>query len=150
MPASTSTPTPDLLTLYRSYLTLLNTHSFTTTSLSTFVSPTVRHNNRPLGISGYVALIEKDISDIPDLHFDIQLLIVQGDMISARLEFNVTPKGEFMGVGVNGKKVKFCENVFYRWKEQEDGGWRIEDVWSVVDKSEIERQVEGVAGEMEN
>jgi predicted ester cyclase len=37
---------------------------------------------------------------------------------------------------VNGKKVRFTENVFYQWR---DG--KIEQVWSVIDKAAVEAQL---------
>jgi len=39
-------------------------------------------------------------------------------------------------VPVNGRRVSFCENVFYAFR---DG--RIEQVWSVIDKVAIEAQL---------
>jgi predicted ester cyclase len=46
----------------------------------------------------------------------------------------------FLGLPVNGRKVSFAENVFYRFREN-----RIEEVWSVIDKAAIETQLRGSA-----
>jgi predicted ester cyclase len=52
------------------------------------------------------------------------------------LKFDCAPRGDFLGLPVNGKRVSFTENVFYDF---EDG--RISSVWSVIDKLAIERQL---------
>jgi predicted ester cyclase len=70
------------------------------------------------------------------LQFHIQLLIADAAHVASRLEFDCTPRGIFLGLPVNGRKVRFTENVFYRFK---DG--KIEQVWSVIDKAAIEAQL---------
>ncbi len=52
------------------------------------------------------------------------------------LNFTCTPKGNFLDLKVDGKKISFAENVFYQFKEG-----KIEMVWSVVDKVAIEKQL---------
>jgi predicted ester cyclase len=52
------------------------------------------------------------------------------------LHFDCSPAGEFLGLPVNGKQVVFTENVFYEFR---DG--KIVEVWSIVDKAAIERQL---------
>jgi predicted ester cyclase len=42
----------------------------------------------------------------------------------------------FLGSAVNGRRVTFAENVFYRFR-----GGKIEEVWSVIDKAAIEAQL---------
>jgi len=104
--------------------------------LGHFVDHTVRHNGRPLGLSGYREMLVKDFQDIPDLHFDIQLLTSDPPYVASRLCFNCAPKGTFLGLDVNGRKVSFAENVFYEFR-----GDKIVEVWSVIDKSAIEAQL---------
>jgi len=81
-------------------------------------------------------MLERDFEQIPDLHFDIRLLIADPPYIASRLNFACTPKGTFPGLAVNGGKVFFTENVFYQF----DNG-KIERVWSVIDKAAIEAQL---------
>jgi predicted ester cyclase len=100
------------------------------------VSPDVIHNKRQLGLSGYRAMLERDFDDIPDLHFEIQLVVIEASMVAVRLNFNCTPKGSFLGLPVNGRRVSFSENVFYQFRDD-----KISEVWSVVDKAEIEKQI---------
>lgn len=124
----------ELATRYRAYIACLNAQDWP--SLGRFVDDSARHNGRPLGLAGYRAMLENDFAQIPDLHFDIQLLVADKDHVAARLAFHCTPKGEFLGLAVNGKKVAFSENVFYAFREG-----KIVEVWSVIDKTAIEAQL---------
>jgi predicted ester cyclase len=86
--------------------------------------------------SGY-PVIAGNFDDIPDLQFHIQLLISDERSVASRLNFDCTPKGEFQGLPVNGRKVSFSENVFYEFREQ-----KIWNVWSLIDKAAIEAQLQ--------
>jgi predicted ester cyclase len=127
-------PGADLRDIYRNYIACLNAQDWE--RLGEFVSEDAVHNGRLLGVSGYRAMLEKDFDDIPDLQFNITLLTADPPIIASRLAFSCSPKGRFMGLEVNGRKVSFCENVFYEFR---DG--RIVEVWSVVDKMAIEAQL---------
>ncbi|AXK62787.1 ester cyclase [Burkholderia sp. IDO3] len=124
----------DLATRYRAYIDCLNRQDWA--ALGEHVADNVIHNDRPLGLSGYRALLEQDFRDIPDLHFDIRLLVCEPPRVACRLRFACSPKGTFMGLAVDGTRVTFAENVIY---EFHDG--KIRQVWSVIDKAEIEAQL---------
>jgi predicted ester cyclase len=96
----------------------------------------VVHNGRAFGLAGYRAMLVKDYEDIPDLTFGIELLTCDPPSIAARLAFDCSPKGEFHGLAVNGKRVKFSENVFYELHDR-----KIAQVWSTIDKAAIEAQL---------
>jgi predicted ester cyclase len=124
----------DLADLYRDYIACLNRQDWQT--LGQFVHDEVCHNARPIGLSGYRAMLERDFREIPDLHFNIELLISDPSHIACRLAFDCTPVGRFLDLDVNGRRVSFCENVFYEFR---DG--KICQVWSVIDKAAIEAQL---------
>ena len=124
----------DLATRYRAYIDCLNRQDWT--SLGEYVSDDVIHNDRPLGLAGYRAMLEQDFRDIPDLRFDIRLLVCEPPRVACRLRFACSPKGTFMGLAVDGRKVTFAENVFYEFHEG-----KIRQVWSVIDKAAIEKQL---------
>ncbi|MDB6443778.1 ester cyclase [Pseudomonas sp. 21TX0197] len=126
--------TSNLAALYNAYIACLNAQDWE--NLGHFVHPDVVHNARPLGLHGYRSMLEADYRNIPDLRFEIQLLVVDPPRLAARLAFNCTPTGEFLGLAVNGTRICFAENVFYTF---EDG--RIREVWSVIDKAAIEAQL---------
>ena len=123
-----------LAEIYRGYITCLNAQDWQV--LGEFVGDDAIHNGRQIGLSGYRAMLEQDFRDIPDLHFNIQLLMSDPPYIASRLWFNCSPQGVFLGLPVDGRKVAFTENVFYEFR---DG--RIAEVWSVIDKAAIEAQL---------
>jgi predicted ester cyclase len=127
--------TSDLGAIYRGYIACLNRQDWP--NLHRFVADDVRHNERPFGLAGYRAMLERDFAEIPDLRFDIALLVADPPCLASRLRFDCTPKGYFLGLPVNGKRVTFVEHVFYQFR---DG--KIAEVWSIIDKSGIEAQLE--------
>ncbi|TFF14203.1 ester cyclase [Pseudomonas sp. BCA14] len=124
----------ELADLYHGYIDCLNRQDWA--HLGDFVHADVTYNATLVGLAGYRAMLERDFREIPDLVFRIQLLVVDPPTIASRLNFNVSPRGEFLGLPINGKRVVFDENVFY---EVIDG--KFAHVWSVIDKAAIERQV---------
>ena len=125
---------PDLPTLYRAYIDCLNRQDWN--SLGTFVADDVRHNDRHFGLSGYRAMLEQDFRDIPDLRFNIALLVADATHVASRLAFDCSPQGVFKGLPVHGKRVKFTENVFYEFRAA-----KIIQVWSVIDTATIAGQL---------
>ncbi|MDQ7984775.1 ester cyclase [Pseudomonas sp. G34] len=123
-----------LAALYRAYIECLNRQDWA--NLGQFVHDDVVHNGRRLGLGGYREMLERDYQEIPDLQFSVRLLTCEESMVASRLDFHCTPKGRFLDVPVNGRKVAFSENVFYAF-----GDGKIAEVWSVVDKAAIEAQL---------
>jgi predicted ester cyclase len=124
----------DLSDVYRGYIACLNKQDWL--KLEQFVHDEVCYNGQQIGILGYREMLERDFCEIPDLYFDIQLLISDPPYLASRLEFDCTPKGKFLGLHVNGKRVSFTENVFYEFRRE-----KIWQVWSVIDKAAIEAQL---------
>ncbi|MFM0729669.1 ester cyclase [Paraburkholderia sediminicola] len=124
----------DLSNVYRGYIACLNQQDWP--KLGEFVHDDVCYNGQRIGLSGYREMLERDFNEIPDLHFNIQLLVADSSYIASRLAFACTPKGKFLGLNVNGKTVSFTENVFYQFQRG-----KIEHVWSVIDKAAIEAQL---------
>jgi predicted ester cyclase len=126
--------TPDLSALYRAYIACLNQQDWP--NLGQFVDDNVSRNGERLGLSGYRQMLERDFDEIPDLRFNIDLLIADPPYVAARLVFDCSPKGRFLGLDVNGRRVSFTENVFYEFR-----AGKIVKVWSVIDKAAIEAQL---------
>ena len=63
----------DLSDIYRGYIACLNKQDWA--KLEKFVDDDACHNGRRIGISGYREMLERDFHEIPDLYFDVQLLI---------------------------------------------------------------------------
>ncbi|MER8637179.1 MULTISPECIES: ester cyclase [unclassified Mesorhizobium] len=124
----------DLSGLYRGYIACLNKQDWP--NLGRFVHDEVTHNGRKLGLSGYLEMLVRDFDEIPDLYFNIQLLVADPPYVASRLSFDCAPRGTFLGLDVSGKRISFAENVFY---ELQRG--KIRQVWSVIDRTAIETQL---------
>lgn len=125
--------------VYRDYIECLNSRDLSV--LERYVHQDVTHDGRPLGLSGYREMLEKDFDDIPDLRFNVELLVVDPPHLASRLHFNCTPRARFMNLDVDGIKVSFAENVFCKFDEG-----KIARVWSVIDKAGIEDQLQSHHG----
>jgi predicted ester cyclase len=124
----------DLSNRYRGYIDCLNRQDWA--HLGDYVADEVQRNGAKLGLAGYRTMLEGDFAAIPDLIFKIDFIVVEPPHVAARLVFDCTPKGELFGLSVNGKRVSFTENVFYRFTNE-----KIETVWSVIDKAAIAGQL---------
>ena len=125
-----------LSNLYRAYIGCLNRQDWD--ELGRYVDDEVEHNGRPLKLSGYRDMLVQDFEDIPGLRFNIQLLASSPPLVAARLAFKCSPKGKFLGLSVDGRRVSFAENVSYEFKRS-----KIASVWSIIDKAAIEAQLAG-------
>ncbi|KUM34169.1 ester cyclase [Pseudomonas sp. EpS/L25] len=120
---------------YQAYLDCLNRQAWV--ELGRYVDQAVEHNGRPLGLTGYQAMLEGDHAAIPDLRFAARLLVVEAPWLAAQLDFDCTPRGELFGLAVNGRRVQFSEHVFYRFEND-----RIREVRSLIDVAAIRAQLE--------
>ena len=126
--------TVKLADLYQGYIDCLNSQDWE--NLGSYIDSAVAYNGKTIGLDAYRQAREREFREIPDLHFQVSILVYDQKTVASRLEFDITPTGEFLGLPVNGKRVKFSENVFY---EYEVG--KIARVWSVLDKAAIEAQL---------
>lgn len=122
--------------VYREYIACLNNRDWE--RLTAFVADDVTRNGKLLRLSGYREMLERDVSEIPDLRFHILLMVCEPPFVASRLGFDCTPKGNFLGLTVNGRRVSFTENVIYEFRDR-----KIQHVWSIVDKATIEAQLRG-------
>ena len=119
---------------YRRYISYLNDHLVS--DLGEFVDEELTYNGRPMTRLDYQNLIAGDIAAIPDLYFDVHLLVINGDQIACRLNFHCTPQSEFLGLQASGKSISFSEHVFYRLRDA-----KIYEVWSLLDRTAIQEQL---------
>jgi predicted ester cyclase len=82
-------------------------------------------------------MLVDDFERIPDLSFNIEILICDPPRVAARLAFKCSPKRDFLGLSINGITVSFAENVFYEFRNS-----KISSVWSVIDKTVIEARLQ--------
>ena len=124
----------NLHNIYQDYLKCLNRQAWG--ELTDFVSDRVRYNDQEIGLAGYRTMLEQNFSYIPDLHFKAELLVANPPLVACRLAFDCHPVGEFLGLPVNARRIRFAENVFYEFSNG-----KITAVWSVIDKASIEIQL---------
>ena len=124
----------ELCEIYRGYIDCLNRQDWD--RLGLFVDDAVEYNGAAVGLTGYRGMLEGDFRAIPDLRFAIEILISDPPRIASRLHFDCTPRGMLFDLPVNGKRVKFAENVFYEFS-----AGRIRKVWSIIDKATISEQI---------
>lgn len=124
----------ELQSRYLDYIACLNKQDWST--LTHFVHNDVRYNDNQIGFAGYRSMLEANFAEIPDLHFNIELLVAEPPHIASRLHFNCTPRATFLNLNINGANISFAENVFYKFHEK-----KIVQVWSVIDKTAIEAQL---------
>ncbi|QEW19338.1 putative ester cyclase [Marinibacterium anthonyi] len=119
---------------YSGYIACLNSQDWAT--LGRFVADDVTYNGRRIGLDGYRSMLIGDFKAIPDLSFNVTRVVCDPPVIACSLAFDCSPVGELFDLPVNGRRVRFDENVFYEFR---DG--RIADVNSVIDKAAIAAQV---------
>ena len=72
---------PALADLYGAYIACLNQQDWP--NLHQFVADDARHNGRPLGLAGYRAMLERDFEKIPDLRFNIELMVCEPPYVAS-------------------------------------------------------------------
>jgi predicted ester cyclase len=124
----------DLEATYRAYIAVLNDRRFG--ELDGYVHERITYNDEPMTRQEYENLLVGDVRAIPDLRYQIQMLVVQGGQVACRLWFDCTPVREFLGLEPTGVRVAFAEHVFYEFEDD-----RIKRVCSLIDRSAVERQL---------
>ena len=104
--------------------------------LDRFVHDRLTYNGEEWTRDKYKALLADDLRKIPDLRYEVRLLVVRSDYVACRLWFDCTPQQLFLGIDAGGRTVSFAEHVFYRFRAN-----RIENVWSLIDTDGIRRQL---------
>lgn len=124
----------NLTDIYRGYIACLNRQNWA--NLGNYVGDSVIRNDQHLGLEGYRKMLQNDFAQIPDLYFDVRMLIAEPPFLASRIVFNCMPRGTFLDLPVNGRRVIFAEHVLYELRDK-----RIVQVWSVIDKAAIESQL---------
>jgi predicted ester cyclase len=119
---------------YRGYLACLNERRFV--DLGDFVHDPVTHNDRTLTMTKFQDLLRRDATEIPDLYYAIERLVVQGEQVACRIRFDCTPTGSFRGIPATDQPISFVEHVFYRYQSG-----KIAEIWSLIDMDAVREQL---------
>jgi predicted ester cyclase len=129
-------PDATLEARYLAYLDALNDRRFG--DLDEFVLAELTYHDEVLTRRQYADMIAADTRAVPDLRFDARLLLTDDDLVACRLWFDCTPTGRFFGLAPTGRRISFCEHVFYRFR-----AGRIAQVWSLIDRDAVANQLGG-------
>ena len=105
----------ELAALYERYLTRCNEHRFD--ELGEFVSEQVGGSGDVDGLAGYVDRLKVVSTGFPDYRWELQKVVVEEDMIAARLIGEGTHTGPFGGIPPTGRRISTQELVIYRFAE---------------------------------
>jgi steroid delta-isomerase-like uncharacterized protein len=76
------------------------------------------------------------LNAFPDIRFLIEEVVVQGDILAARVTLEGTQRADFAGVPATGKRMKVYDFAMYRIVEG-----KITDVWSLIDMQAMRTQL---------
>ena len=119
---------------YLRYVDLLNARDFE--RLHEFVHDEVTQNGAPGTRDDMAAALREHTQAIPDLVWDVQELVIEGNRIAARLRDTGTPEKEWFGLAPTGASVTFDECAFY---EVRDG--RLAHTWYMMDAEAVRQQL---------
>jgi predicted ester cyclase len=86
--------------------------------------------------SSHVAAKRWLFAAIPDVHYTIDHVIAEGDMVAVNTTATGTAKGEMFGLTAGQKKVRYKQIFFYRLENN-----KITEQWDVVDLDGLKAQL---------
>lgn len=69
------------------------------------------------GPDGFAKMVSTVKASFPDIHYDIDEMIGEGDTICARVTWTGTHKGKYLGIPPTGKQVRMSSAFFFRFKD---------------------------------
>ncbi|WP_214414083.1 ester cyclase [Sphaerisporangium fuscum] len=73
-------------------------------------------------------------SAVPDLRFDIEDMITEGDRVATRWTLHGTHEGDFFGFPATGRPLEVRACVIFRLE-----GDKVAEIWPVIDSSSLPR-----------
>jgi predicted ester cyclase len=116
----------DLAERYRRYNATCNAHRFE--ELAEFVHDDLVVNGGPVRLAEYVEGLRAVVRAFPDYRWELQHLLVDGDVVAAHFADTGTHRGDWLGVPPTGRRISTQEFAFYRWADD-----RIAEVWVTAD-----------------
>ncbi|MEV7200353.1 ester cyclase [Streptomyces griseoluteus] len=126
----------DLRAFYERYLEALNAHEFDGTG--EFIADRTTLNGEPATRDDILAVQRHDVEAVPDLRWQLEELLVDGDRLAARLVNTGTPVQEWLGVPPTGASFEIAEYAVYQVR---DG--RFVHMAALRDAAGLRRQLTG-------
>lgn len=101
----------DLRDFYQRYIAALNAHEFD--GMDEFINDQTTLNGERATRDDLLAVQRQDVDAVPDLHWELQELLVDGNRIAARLINTGTPVQEWLGVAPTGASFEIIEYAIY-------------------------------------
>jgi predicted ester cyclase len=127
-------PNPNLREFYDRYIAALNARNFDI--MNEFIHDEVTLNGAPVRRDDILAVLRGEVASVPDLHWVLTNLIIDGDRIGAQLINTGTPAKRFVGVEPTGLSFEVVEYAVY---QVVDG--RFEHMAAIHDAEEVKRQL---------
>jgi steroid delta-isomerase-like uncharacterized protein len=86
--------------------------------------------------SSHVTMLRFIFKAIPDIHYTIDNMVAEADMVAVNTTARGTGKGEFFGLAASQRKVEFKQMFFFRL-----AGNKIKEEWEVVDLDGLIKQL---------
>jgi len=102
----------DLREFYLRYLGELNAHEFD--RMAEFINDRTTLNGEPATRDDLIAVQKADVAAVPDLHWELEELLFDGDRLAARLVNTGTPVREWLGVAPTGASFEITEYAIYQ------------------------------------
>jgi predicted ester cyclase len=129
---------PDLTQFYKRYIDAINGRNLDV--VAEMVHDDVFQNGVAHKREDVLASFRSIFDACPDYHWGTQQLVIQDDLIAARLQNTGTPTKTFFDYPATGRSLNFMEFCQYRVR---DG--RFADMWFLEDRVTIGRQLRGEA-----
>lgn len=129
-------PHIDLRDFYDRYIATLNAQEFD--ALDRSIHDEVTFNGKPFTREDILIVLRREASAVPDLHWVLTNLIIDGDHLGAQLVNTGTPIKTFVGVEPTGKAFEVTEYAVY---EVLDG--RFKHMAAIHDAEGVRRQLAG-------
>jgi predicted ester cyclase len=126
----------DLREFYLRYIAELNAHRFD--QMDEFIDDRTTLNGEPATRDDLIAVQKADVAAVPDLHWELQELLFDGDRLAARLVNTGTPVKEWLGVEPTGASFKITEYAIYQVRNG-----RFVHMTALHDAAEMLRQLAG-------
>lgn len=127
-------PNPDLRGFYDRYIAALNARDFEV--MDQFIHDEVTLNGKPATREDILAVQRDEVDAVPDLHWELINLIIDGDRLGAQLVNTGTPARTFVGAEPTGASFEVVEYAVY---QVIDG--RFKHMAAIHDAEEVARQL---------
>ncbi len=124
----------ELRAFYERYVAMANTRDFD--GMREILHDEVYLGSTPVPRDAIIAEFRKHTDAVPDIHWEIEDLLVDGGRIAARTLDTGTPVAEWNGLAPNGASISVAETAFYEVVEG-----RFARMWYLMDVDSLRAQL---------